>query len=80
MPMHNPPHPGEFIREVYLEPNDITGRQLASASFRLYVRPSRWNDRVIWQPSGARSIIAGQEPNDLACRIAGAVYVILQVP
>ena len=30
MPMHNPPHTGEFIREVYLEPNDITGRQLAS--------------------------------------------------
>ena len=30
MPMHNPPHPGEFIREVYLEPNDITGRQLAA--------------------------------------------------
>jgi addiction module HigA family antidote len=28
--MHNPPHPGEFIREVYLKPNDITGRQLAA--------------------------------------------------
>ena len=30
MPMHNPPNPGEFIREVYLEPNDITSRQLAA--------------------------------------------------
>ena len=30
MEMHNPPHPGEFIREVYLEPNGITGRQLAT--------------------------------------------------
>ena len=30
MEMHNPPHPGEFIREVYLEPNGITGRQLAA--------------------------------------------------
>ena len=30
MAMHNPPHPGEFIREVYLEPHGMTGRQLAS--------------------------------------------------
>ena len=30
MSMHNPPHPGEFIREVYLEPNGITGRRLAA--------------------------------------------------
>jgi len=29
MAMHNPPHPGEFIREVYLQPFGITGRQLA---------------------------------------------------
>ena len=40
MPMHNPPHPGEFIREVYLEPNDITGRQLAA---KLGVSPSTLN-------------------------------------
>ncbi|MFT3907327.1 MAG: HigA family addiction module antitoxin [Steroidobacteraceae bacterium] len=30
MAMHNPPHPGEFIAEVYLTPNGITGRELAS--------------------------------------------------
>ena len=30
MTMHNPPHPGEFIREVYIEPNNMTGRQLAA--------------------------------------------------
>ena len=29
MTMHNPPPPGEFITEVYLEPNDISGRELA---------------------------------------------------
>ncbi len=29
-PMHDPPHPGEFIREVYLEPFALTGRQLAA--------------------------------------------------
>ena len=29
MPMHNPPHPGEFIAEVYLAPNHLSGRELA---------------------------------------------------
>jgi len=29
MAMHNPPHPGEFITEVYLEPHGISGRELA---------------------------------------------------
>jgi addiction module HigA family antidote len=38
--MHNPPHPGEFIRDVYLEPFEITGRQL---SFKLGVSPSTLN-------------------------------------
>jgi antitoxin HigA-1 len=31
MAMHNPPHPGEFITEVYLEPNSLSGRELAAA-------------------------------------------------
>lgn len=30
MAMHNPPHPGEFITDVYLEPNGISGRELAT--------------------------------------------------
>jgi antitoxin HigA-1 len=29
MNMYNPPHPGEFIADVYLEPNSISGRELA---------------------------------------------------
>jgi addiction module HigA family antidote len=29
MSMHNPPHPGEFIREVYLMPYDLSVRALA---------------------------------------------------
>lgn len=37
MSMHNPPHPGEFIQETYLEPFSITGRQLAA---KLDVSPS----------------------------------------
>ncbi len=29
MSMYNPPHPGEFISGIYLEPNNISGRVLA---------------------------------------------------
>lgn len=35
--MHNPPHPGEFIREVYLEPLEISSRVVAA---KLKVSPS----------------------------------------
>ncbi|MED5239795.1 MAG: HigA family addiction module antitoxin [Pseudomonadota bacterium] len=31
MTMHNPPHPGEFIRDVYLQPCGISTRQLATS-------------------------------------------------
>ena len=48
MAMHNPPHPGEFIREVYLEPHSMTGRQLAS---KLGVSPSTLN-RILRGRSG----------------------------
>ena len=48
MPMHNPPHPGLFIREVYLEPNGITGRQLSA---KLGVAPSTLN-RILMGNSG----------------------------
>ncbi len=37
MSMHNPPHPGEFIREVYIEPFGISSRQVAK---NLNVSPS----------------------------------------
>ena len=30
MAMHNPPHPGEFITEVYLKPNNLSARELAT--------------------------------------------------
>jgi addiction module HigA family antidote len=35
--MHNPPHPGEFIRATYIEPFDISIRSLAES---LNVSPS----------------------------------------
>lgn len=30
MAMYNPPHPGEFIIDIYLAPNGISGRELAA--------------------------------------------------
>jgi addiction module HigA family antidote len=29
MAMHNPPHPGEFLIQVYLDPHNLSGRELA---------------------------------------------------
>ena len=29
MSMHNPPHPGEFIREIYITPYDLSIRKVA---------------------------------------------------
>lgn len=40
MVMYNPPHPGEFITKVYLEPNKLSGRELAIS---LGVSPSTLN-------------------------------------
>jgi antitoxin HigA-1 len=54
MTMYNPPHPGEFIREVYLEPFSITGRQLSS---KLGVSPSTLN-RILKGKSGISSEMA----------------------
>ena len=48
MTMHNPPHPGEFIRDVYLEPFGISSRQLAAS---LGVSPSTLS-RVLKGESG----------------------------
>jgi addiction module HigA family antidote len=48
MAMHNPPHPGEFITEVYLEPNAISGRELA---FKLGVAASTLS-RILRGSSG----------------------------
>lgn len=48
MTMHNPPHPGEFIQEVYLAPNALSARELSS---RLGVAPSTLN-RILKGSSG----------------------------
>ena len=48
MAMHNPPHPGEFITAVYLEPNNLSGRELAA---KLDVSASTLN-RILKGTSG----------------------------
>ena len=37
MSMYDPPHPGEFIREVYLDPLEVSSRTVAA---KLKVSPS----------------------------------------
>ncbi|MGA8204840.1 MAG: HigA family addiction module antitoxin [Woeseiaceae bacterium] len=48
MGMHNPPHPGEYIRETYIAPFDISIRSLAQ---NLDVSPSTLA-RIVAKRSG----------------------------
>lgn len=43
MAMNNPPHPGELIRDVYLEATDLSVRQIAE---NMDVSPSTLNRLV----------------------------------
>ena len=43
MHMHNPPHPGTFIKEVYLQPFNISSHTVAE---KLKVSPSTFNRLV----------------------------------
>ena len=54
MSMYNPPHPGEFIREVYLVPLGVSYRMVAS---KLKVSPSTFN-RLIKGQSNISSEMA----------------------
>src|SRR3990172_2183989 len=62
MTMHNPPHPGEFITEVYLEPNNLSGRELAA---KLGVAASTLN-RILTGASGISP--------EMALRLSNATY------
>lgn len=54
MSMYNPPHPGEFIREVYLVPLGVSYRMVAS---KLNLSPSTFN-RLIKGQSNISSEMA----------------------
>lgn len=65
MNMHNPPHPGEFITETYLEPNGNSGRELAE---KLGVAPStlsrvlKGSSRVTPEMALRLSVALGRSP------------------
>ncbi len=77
MAMHNPPHPGEFITQVYLEPNHLSGRELAaklgvaaSTLHRILVGSSRLSPEMALRLSKAlgrspESWLAMQNNHDL---------------
>ena len=48
MRMHNPPHPGQFIREVYLDELNISEREVAH---KLKVAPSTFHRLITGQTS-----------------------------
>jgi addiction module HigA family antidote len=54
MAMHKPAHPGEFIFEVYLEPNNRSGRELVA---KLGVAASTLN-RILTGASGISPAMA----------------------
>ncbi|WP_343228933.1 HigA family addiction module antitoxin [Pseudomonas fluorescens] len=82
MNMHNPPHPGEFITEIYLEPNGISGRELAE---KLGVAPStlsrvlKGTSRVSPEMALRLSVALGRSPESwLAMQDAYDLWVARQ--
>jgi addiction module HigA family antidote len=54
MTMYDPPHPGEFIEEVYMKPFGLSGRFLAE---KLAVSPSTFS-RILKKQSGVTPEVA----------------------
>jgi len=83
MTMHNPPHPGEFIAEVYLVPFGISARELA---LRLNVAPStisrvlKGSSRVTPEMALRLSKALGRSPQSwLAMQDAHDLWVAQQI-
>jgi hypothetical protein len=83
MAMHNPSHPGEFIIQVYLEPNSLSGRELAgklgvaaSTLNRILTGSSRISPENGTTPVQGAWPFAGElaghavQPRSLACQAA----------
>lgn len=82
MNLHTPPHPGEFITDVYLEPNGISGRELAS---KLGVAPStlsrvlKGSSRVTPEMALRLSVALGRSPESwLAMQDAYDLWIARQ--
>ncbi|WP_414718423.1 HigA family addiction module antitoxin [Stutzerimonas nosocomialis] len=85
MSMHNPPRPGEFITDIYLEPNGISGRELAE---KLGVAPStvsrvlKGTSRVTPEMALRLSIALGRSPESwlamqmpTICGLPGSMWI-----
>ncbi|WP_434576590.1 HigA family addiction module antidote protein [Pseudomonas sp. Z3-6] len=63
--MYNPPHPGEFISKTYLDPNGISGLELAE---KLGITPStlsrvlKGSSRVTPEMALRLSVALGRSP------------------
>jgi addiction module HigA family antidote len=82
MAMHNPPHPGEFITDIYLEPYGVSGRELAN---KLDVAPStlsrvlKGSSRVTPEMALRLSKAIGRSPESwLAMQVAHDLWVARQ--
>jgi antitoxin HigA-1 len=65
MAMYDPPHPGEFIREVYLEPFEISARMVAASikvSPSTFTRLLNGKSRVTPEMAMRLSIALGRSP------------------
>ena len=67
MSMYNPPHPGEFIREVYLEPLEISSRTVAA---KLKVSPSTLARLLSGQSSVTPETLAPARSAGVALRLS----------
>lgn len=82
MTMHNPPHPGEFITDIYLEPNGISGRELAdklSVAASTLSRVLKGSSRVTPEMALRLSKAIGRSPESwLAMQDAHDLWVARQ--
>lgn len=82
MSMHNPPHPGTFISGIYLEPNNVSGRELAQAlgvSASTLSRVLNGSSRVSPEMALRLSVALGRSPESwLAMQDAHDLWVARQ--
>lgn len=82
MSMHNPPHPGAFISGIYLEPNNVSGRELAQAlgvSASTLSRVLNGSSRVSPEMALRLSVALGRSPESwLAMQDAHDLWVARQ--
>ncbi|WP_313137658.1 HigA family addiction module antitoxin [Stutzerimonas nitrititolerans] len=80
--MHTPPHPGSFITDIYLQPNGISGRELAEklgAALSTLSRVLKGTSRVTPELALRLSVALGRSPESwLAMQNAYDLWVARQ--